>query len=202
MCDYQGHAVDMAFAVPAYLDPTLRAEDFSGPPAVSEFASATARAFLRRRARSQFSLFVHMDTKPEKRWPRDRFAQALQRFLSEFPNFTAFVVNIRSEPIWPMEFPDRVVLFSLSLDATLALLRECDLFLGVDSCHLHAADLFRVPGVALFGPTSCRRWGYRFTDHWHLQGGEQMEVIGVSDVCTALRQLAGACILSKLPRHR
>lgn len=42
----------------------------------------------------------------------------------------------------------------LRLGVALALVSLSDLFLGVDSCMLHMADLCRVPGVGLFGPDS------------------------------------------------
>jgi ADP-heptose:LPS heptosyltransferase len=189
-CDYHGHAIDMAFAIPAYLDSTLVPAQFAGPPAISPSTIARAQEFRRCHVRSEFSLFVHTDTRPQKCWPPERFAQAINRFLRDHSDFTALIVDLHKRWIGDVEFADRVVPFSLPLDVSLALLRDCDLFLGVDSCHLHAADLFGVPGVALFGPTRCRRWGYRFTDHWHLQGAQRMDSIGVDDVFTALRRLA------------
>jgi ADP-heptose:LPS heptosyltransferase len=190
-CDYQGHAMDMGFAVPAFLDQTLRLADFSQPPVLPLSALISAREFKRAHATTPRTLFVHADTYPAKRWRPDRFARVLDRFLREFPDFTALVVD-RGERFGSPRFHERMLPFNLPLDVSFALLGEADLFLGVDSCHLHAADLFRVPSVALFGPTSCRRWGYKFAEHWHLQGSGRMDDIGVDDVSKALNSLADA----------
>jgi ADP-heptose:LPS heptosyltransferase len=188
-CDYEGHAMDMAFAVPMSLNSALKLSDFSQPPAISSRASAMAQEFRRLHAGSCRTLFVHTDTKPEKRWPRERFERVLNRFLYEFRNFKALVVDLHGEAIGGGMFPNRVVPLNLPLDATFAVLRKCDLFLGIDSCHIHAADLFRVPGVGLFGPTTSRRWGYKFTRHRHIQTRGSMDAIAVADVYDALRSL-------------
>jgi ADP-heptose:LPS heptosyltransferase len=83
-----------------------------------------------------------------------------------------------------------VVPLRLPLDACFAVLSESDLFLGIDSCHLHAADLFRIPAVGLFGPTTARRWGVRFPPHWHFQGNGSTDAIGPGEVADALGRLA------------
>jgi ADP-heptose:LPS heptosyltransferase len=189
-CDYDGHAMDMAFAVPHFLNSALRLPDFSHPPAISKTASTIAQEFKRRYAGWERVLFVHTDTKPEKRWPGERFEGVLDRFLQEFPEVCALIVDARGEGIRRGLFPDRVLPLTLRLDACFALLRDCQLFLGIDSCHLHAADLFRVPGVGLFGPTSARRWGFKFSNHRHIQGPGRMDEIGADEVYEALRSLA------------
>jgi ADP-heptose:LPS heptosyltransferase len=189
-CDYYGHAMDMAFAVPASLNSTLQLADFSQPPAIAGTAMAMAQEFGRRHVRSSRTLFVHTDTKAEKSWPRERFARVLDNFLGEFPQFTALIVDVRGHGIERGRYPDRMLPLSLPLDACFAVLRDSDLFLGVDSCHLHAADLFRVPGVGLFGPTTCRRWGFKFSGCLQFQGRESTDTIEVDEVCRALYSLA------------
>jgi ADP-heptose:LPS heptosyltransferase len=195
-CDYEGHAMDMAFAVPAFLKSTLQLVDFSQPPSIAPAASAKAQEFKRRYAGSQRTLFVHTDTRAEKSWPRDRFERVLAGFLHEFPHFTALVVDLRGDGIGRGQFTDRVLPVNLPLDACFALLRDCDLFLGIDSCHLHAADLFRIPGVGLFGPSTARRWGFKFSIHRNFQGAGRMDTIEVDEVFKAL------CILARTVRPR
>jgi ADP-heptose:LPS heptosyltransferase len=193
-CDYTGHAIDMAFAIPASLNRALKLDDFSQPPAIPGSAVTTAQEFRRRHIRTRRSLFVHTETRVEKRWQRERFERVLDDFLQEFPDYTALVVDIPGYELRGGQHSDRALSLSLSLETTFALLRDCDLFLGIDSCHLHAADLFRIPGVGLFGPTTCRRWGFRFSNHRHLQGGRTMDSLDSNDVYEALRSLArSAC---------
>lgn len=191
-CDYEGHAMDMAFAIPAYLNNRLKITNFSRPLSISLRAVATAQEFKRRHAVSQRILFVHPETKPEKSWPLDRFTSVLGRFVRDFPDFTVLVVGLREDYPERGVLPERIVRLDLPLDVCFALLREADLFLGIDSCFLHAADLFRVPGVGLFGPTTCRRWGFKFSNHWHIQSSGHMDMIEIDDVSRALSSLAMA----------
>ncbi|MFL9992910.1 hypothetical protein PQR34_18590 [Paraburkholderia sediminicola] len=201
-CDYYGHAIDMAFAVPAYLSKRLRLIDFSQPLAISRVASAIARDFRQRCVGSQRTLFVHMDTKREKCWARERFEHVLHRFLREFPDFSALVVDHHVDAVEHTGFPSRLLPVRLPLDASFGVLRDSDLFLGIDSCHLHAADLFRVQGVGLFGPTTCHRWGFKFSNHQHIQGRNgSMDTIEVDEVCDALFRLARSYMLNKPPRR-
>jgi len=60
----------------------------------------------------------------------------------------------------------------------------------IDSCTLHVADLFRVPGLGLFGPSSCTEYGFRFAPHRHICGPDQtMASIGETDVLDVLESL-------------
>jgi ADP-heptose:LPS heptosyltransferase len=188
----------MAFAVPAYLCHGVRLNDYSQPPVISGAATAVAHGF-RRSLGGRPILFVHTDSKPEKNWPRDRFRRVIDTFLSENPDVVALVVDVHGQGIGRTRFPDRVLPVRLPLEECFALLRDSDLFLGVDSCHLHAADLFGVPGVGLFGPTTSRRWGYRFSKFRYLQGAGRIDAIQVDEVCDALRGLSEECILRRYP---
>jgi ADP-heptose:LPS heptosyltransferase len=61
------------------------------------------------------------------------------------------------------EFRARVIAIDPHLELAMRLVGYSDLFLGIDSCFLHAADLYRIAGVALFGPTRPSLWGFRFS---------------------------------------
>jgi aspartyl/asparaginyl beta-hydroxylase (cupin superfamily) len=200
-CDYEANAVDMAFAVPAALYSGLRVADYSQPPAISEKALEAARAFRRRAPRWSRTLFLHTDTKPEKMWRAERFDRVIDRFLQDFPDFGILTVDVRGSSVRENRYQGRMVPLTLPLDVCFALLSKCDLFLGIDSCHIHAADLFRVPGVGLFGPTTSRRWGYRFTDHLHVQGLGSMDSIGVEEVGEALSTFARRLYMSPSTTH-
>ena len=131
----------------------------------------------------------HADTGAEKLKP-ENFVRVLRDFLGEFPEFKAVVVD-GENGIAHQLASDRVIARRPAPGWVLRqMLRACDLFLGIDSCHIHAADLFRAFGVGLFGPTTSRRWGYKFTDHRHIQGQGSMDMISVADVSEALHSLA------------
>jgi len=54
---------------------------------------------------------------------------------------------------------------------------------------LHAADLLRIPGVGLFGPTAPWQYGFRFAPHRHIRRGRGMNRISEAEVLRALESL-------------
>jgi ADP-heptose:LPS heptosyltransferase len=135
-------------------------------------------------------LLVHADTKPEKMLPAERLVSVLDAFLERHTNFVTFVVGTRNLHLDRGRYGKRVFpCYEVPLPISLALVGEANLFLGVDSCMLHAADLFKVPGVGLFGPTSCSEWGFRIGPHRHIYRGGYMDAINVDDVLDALESL-------------
>lgn len=195
------HSADLVFDVPRHLKPLLRLEDFAAPPVFPSKAHQLARQMRALVPAGARVLIVHADTKPEKMWPAERLRAALDEFLERHPDFITFVVGSNRLPLDTGRHGKRVFLcYDLPLPVSLALVGEADLFLGVDSCMLHAADLFRVPGVGLFGPTSCDEWGFRIGPHSHLCGdGKRIEHIGVPAVLDALESLLANTREARVP---
>ena len=135
-------------------------------------------------------LFLHPETGPERQWPRERFAWVVARFLAERPDYRVIVSSLA--PIDLGANGGRVVRIDDHLELTLALMRYVDLFLGVDSCFLHAADLFRTPGVALFGPTKPRHWGFRLSPNTRHIAADSMQDIQPGPVLDSLLEVAVA----------
>ena len=82
---------------------------------------------------------------------------------------------------------------TIHLNAATALTRDqhADLFLGIDSCFLHAADLFRIAGIGLFGPTDPFRFGFRLSPRVLTFWGKGcMEAIRPAAVLDALLEIA------------
>lgn len=184
------HAADAAFRVPARLDPTLRLGDFAFPPRLPVHVRARIRQFLRATAPGKRILAIHNETKPGKTWPPDHLSKLVTSFLERNPDFVIFILDMWKPKIETGKFKDRVIHSrGLPLPYAFAVLRESELFLGVDSCMLHAADLFRIPGVGLFGPTEPRRWGFRFAKHHHIHDPRGMKYIRELDVLEALESL-------------
>jgi ADP-heptose:LPS heptosyltransferase len=133
-------------------------------------------------------LFLHPETLPGKTWSPGRFAWVIKRFLAERPEYMVIVSSLV-----PADFDGhegRVIQTDTHLEFALALMRHADLFLGIDSCFLHAADMFRIPGVALFGPTKPRQWGFRLSPCARHVAGESMDKIRPEPVLDALLELA------------
>ncbi len=183
------HMCDQTFALVQALEPSLRFEAFADPPTFSPAAeAAAARLAAHHRQPGGRLLIVHPETRPEKTWGTDRFAWVLDRFLDAYPEYTAIALETEPTPGWPVR--PAVVQLDVHLELAMALMRHADLFLGVDSCFLHAADLFRVPGVALFGPTSPVQWGFRLASRYRHIAATSMDRIAREPVLEALMEVA------------
>lgn len=184
------HAMDEAFSVPAHLHPGLDIADFATPPQLPARVGPRIREFLKTAAPRKRVLVIHNESKPEKNWPLDRLSKFATAFLERHRDFVIFILDLHKPKLKLGKFEDRVIHSrGLPLPYAFALLRESDLFLGVDSCMLHAADLFGIPGIGLFGPTHPRRWGFRFAPHRHLLNRRGVEHISESAALKALESL-------------
>ncbi len=184
------HAADLAFCVPRQFDPALRLEDYARPPKFPVRCARYARSVRRLAGLSGRVLAIHTETKPEKTWPRARFVRLLRLFLARHPEFFIVVLDLKNWKIRDARVAERIVQNpGLPIRFALSLLGECDLFVGVDSCMLHAADLYRLPGVGLFGPTKPQRYGFRLSPHRHVCDPRGMNRIAVRTVLQALESV-------------
>ncbi|BAX95060.1 ADP-heptose--LPS heptosyltransferase [Mycobacterium shigaense] len=167
----QCHAADLTFALARLFDPTLRIEDYAQPVPVPPEAQRQAQLMRAAVPAGVKVLVVHADTNwTEKRWPITQFIDVLNGFLSRHRDYVAWVVGLGHEGL--NAGPERERIFpqlGLPLDLTMGLVASADAFVGIDSSMLHAADLARVPGVGLFGPTRAATWGFRFAPHRHVE---------------------------------
>lgn len=185
------HAFDNYFSAAQSLRPELRVQDFAEPPVFSPAADAAALSFLES-ARGQWPrvLFVHLETAPERMWDPERLTWVLDRFLAARPDFMVLVASLA--PVALASRGGRVRWIDRHLELTLAVLSQVDLFLGVDSCFLHAADLARVPGVGLFGATPACEKGFRFSTASRHVSGPSMQDLDRDAVVEALLDVASA----------
>lgn len=116
-----------------------------------------AEAFAGRDPRRNFVVFT--DSRgPEKTWPA--FANLMARILATMPEArVAWCAGRREEPSFAAPRDRFLNLTGCPLDEMIALVRQPSVFVGNDSgpMHLAAASGNRV--LAIFGPTSPRRFG-------------------------------------------
>ncbi|NMO14647.1 glycosyltransferase family 9 protein [Pyxidicoccus fallax] len=188
------NAKQQAFELIRRLDRRLRMEDFSQPPLLPEADRALAGQIMAAVPPEARVLALH--TEPSgatRRWPVERFQRVLEAFLEQHPEYLVLVVDYHPLEMELERHADRVLLCSgASLGVAMSIVANADLFLGVDSCMLHAADFFRVPAVGLFGPTPPSRWGFRFGPHRYVKVDGPMALIQEGPVLEALQQLARA----------
>jgi hypothetical protein len=186
------HATDLTFRLAQLFDPALRIDDYAQPVPLPPAVQQEARSIRAAVPAGMKVLVVHADTNwAEKRWPVTRFIDVLDRFLSRHREFVAWVVGMGDEELNVGPQRDRIFpKLGLPLDLTMGLVAGADLFVGIDSSMLHAADLARVPGVGLFGPTRAATWGFRFASHRHVEMSTMAEITA-AEVLAALEDLVG-----------
>jgi hypothetical protein len=201
------HSSDRAFRVATAIDPTLKINDFTQAPSLSSRAILAADKILDQVPDSCHVMTVHNDTLAHKVWSPHRLAKTLSTFMSSRKSVYALVVDRGGPELQLLRHLPRVIVpTDLPLDVALALVSRSDLFLGIDSCMLHMADLCRVPGVGLFGPDSSQplgsgEMGFRFGPHQHVNGNGSMGSIHTTAVLQCLDELA-SLVLGATPARQ
>lgn len=191
--DFDLHSADMAFKLVQMLDPSLRIEDFAGPPCLDAGARSRWAGIRESLPDEACLLAVHADTREWKEWRPDFFRAALHGFLERDDRFVAFVLGKRDTGLVTGPHEDRVIpALGLDLHTSFTAIESADLFLGIDSSMLHAADAFRTPGVGLFGATRPQEWGFRFSRHRHIDCGASMDRDAVQEVIDSLCELCAS----------
>jgi len=184
------HAADLTFQLARLFDPSARIETYAQPVPIPPSAQEQVRSMRAALPAGTKVLAVHADTLwAKKRWPVTRFIDLLDRFLSRHPDFVAWVVGMGHEDLNVGRERDRVFSYlGTPLDLAMGMVTDADLFVGIDSCMLHAADLAHVPGVGLFGPTPPAVWGFRFAPHRHAHMSTTADIT-VEEVLGAMEEL-------------
>jgi ADP-heptose:LPS heptosyltransferase len=191
--DFTKHAADLSFDIPKRLDASLRFEDFCEPPRLSSRSRKIAERVRKLIPADYRILAVHADTGANKMWPPERFVEVLDCFLERHRDIMCLVVGSARQPLDGGRHGDRVVpCYGLALDASMRIVELADIFLGVDSSMLHAADFFRIPSVGLFGGTSPVEFGFRVTPIGTICKGKMMDCIRTEEVLGALEDVVSA----------
>jgi hypothetical protein len=188
--NFDQHTSELAFDVVRLFDARSRLQDFTAPPCYPTEARAEARRLREELSPGAKALAVHADTGQKKMWDSVKLMQTLDTFLGLHPEFTVLLVGGRPQSLDGGLCGDRVIpCYGLPLPVSMALVTESDLFLGIDSCMLHAADFAGVPSVGLFGPTSASEFGFLVGPHIAIQAPHTMAEIEAPDVADALESL-------------
>jgi ADP-heptose:LPS heptosyltransferase len=195
------HSADLTFKLARLFDPSARIETYAQPVPIPSAAREQVRSVRAALPAGTKVLAVHADTNWIKKcWPVTRFVELLDGFLSRHRDFVAWIVGMGHEELNVGRERDRVFPYlGVPLDVAMGMVADADLFVGIDSCMLHAADLARVPGVGLFGPTRPETWGFRFAPHRHVHLSDMAD-ISVERVLGALEELAEQHV-GAAPRH-
>jgi hypothetical protein len=173
------HECDALFQAARAVQPTAEIAQFAWPPPSSPRGSETANRIRAAVPAPDRLLVVHVDSIREKTWPMASVDATLDRLLGRYDEVHVVVLNASPADLPTVVASGRVAcLQGLGLDRAMSLVAACDVFLGIDSCMLHAADLSRRAGVGLFAATPSRRFGFRWSDR---QLVRELEAARMSD---------------------
>jgi hypothetical protein len=190
--NYDKPSADLAFDIVRSLSPDYRLHDFVEPLRYPTERRQDVQEIFSMLEPDTRTLSVHMDTLAHKTWDETRWVESLDEFLDRYTDFVVLLVGRPQQPVDTEQWrnADRVIpCYGLSLPSSCCLVAESDFFIGVDSCMLHVADMARVPGVGLFGPTNVKEFGFYIGPHIMIQGDGSMDKIPVDMVIQALDQL-------------
>lgn len=122
---------------------------------------------------------IHGDTVEGKMWPVKKWEALVDRILQ----LDILVVSCGKDTKFLQHMGIRNSSAELDLIEQFSILRQADLFVGVDSVFMHVADSFKCHGVALFGPTNPKVWGPQFSGLrpvW--DGSRRMSCLAVDSV--------------------
>src|SRR5262249_35819012 len=190
--DYNKPSADLAFDIVRSLRPDYQLDDFLEPLLYPTERRQSVQEILSLLEPGTRTLSVQMDTVAHKTWNETRWVGVFDEFLEKHTDFVALLVGRPEHPVDTDQLRNaaRVIpCYGLSLPSSCCLVAESDFFIGIDSCMLHVADMARVPGVGLFGPTKAKEFGFYIGPHIMLQADGSMEKIAVDTVTEALNQL-------------
>lgn len=134
-------------------------------------------------------LVVQADTMPHKLWRPERWKEFLELFLEQHQEYVACVLGMDCSASGFSKHPRVVNKIGEPLEVSLDFVGLADVFIGIDSCMLHAADFGRVPSIGLFGGTTVKEWGPCFTNNICIQGNGSLQEIQSSTVIAAIDEL-------------
>ena len=190
--DYDKPSADLAFDIVRSLRPDYQLHDFLEPLRYPTARRQDVHEIFSMLEPGTRTLSVHMDTHAHKLWDETCWVESLDAFLDKHTNFVVLLVGRPDRTVDTKQWrnAERVIpCYGLSLPSSCCLVAESDLFIGIDSCMLHVADLARVPGVGLFGPTNMKEFGFYIGPHIMIQAKGSMEKIEAGMVTEALHQL-------------
>lgn len=197
------HAADAAFGAIRTMDGSREILDFAQPLPVEPEVRCYASSLTEFLPAGYRILLVHDESIPEKMYPLERLRPLLLDFLARHDDYVVLALAQRPQNLEADDGHRILEYAGLPLQVALALGESADLFLGIDSLHLHVADLAGVPGVGLYGPTDPARWGFRFAPNRTLVAPEKrMEQIEPAEILAALEEMVQENRTERPRRHR
>jgi ADP-heptose:LPS heptosyltransferase len=188
---YTKHTADLMFDAVRVIDSQLQLHDFLVVPTYASRAR-TAAETIKQTLHGMKLLAVHTETTAAKTWKPESWTKVLDEFLGARDEYIAILVDYerRLPQLSGASADGRVIDASgLPLEGALCLVQHSNLFVGVDSCMLHAADFGGVPSVGLFISTSAKEFGFLMAPHVAIEA-QSADAIDCRRVTSAMAALA------------
>ena len=165
------HAVHERLMLATELGVTTTDHHLACVPTEAEIAAARARVKSHAPGRPLIGFQVaSFPTKAYRDWPVESFAELGRRLLARYPNAHMVLLGgeeSRAKATWlARQLGDRAFAAAgqFGLRATVALMRQLDLYIGVDTGPTHIAGALGIPVVALY---HCRHRGVHLAPLQH-----------------------------------
>lgn len=168
--DRSRHAFCQAFDVARHVRDDLSLERFAQPALLPAEATAAARRIVAAFPAGARLVVLHGETAAHKRARPDQLRAAVAALLAADARHWVLLVDRSGAGTVDWLADDRLIPCGrLPLAVCMALVASAHLFVGVDSCMLHVADLARTPGIGLFAATGPEEFGFRFSAGRHIR---------------------------------
>ncbi|MBS7566948.1 hypothetical protein KHS38_21260 [Mucilaginibacter sp. Bleaf8] len=169
--DQEKHSLISHFNFSLYFNNQLNLTEYSYPPTYKFSDGDIAKRIIDSIPPDNKLLIVHPDTTKEfKTWAYPNYNTLFDMILDRYPLYIIMLVGNSVLNTENCLYKDRIFSAAdLPLEINLDLIKHAGVFIGIDSCFLHAADFFRIPSVGIFANEySSRRYGLALTQHHHV----------------------------------
>ena len=192
---YYHHISDLIFEIVKLLCDKYQIDDYVMPIKFKEKIQTKDYQYLIKKSTQNKILTVQIETKEFKMWDLNCFNQLFDKIICNNPNFSIVIVGSNSPKIelYPFKNNENISFYDTDenhMELSCAIVAQSDYFIGIDSLFLHVADLYKIPSIGIFGPSSYTKYGCRFAKHVHV-GHERrnMNFITVDAVYDAFKKL-------------
>lgn len=198
--DYSKHTSRLAFDVVQCFEPSWDVLDFAGQPRLPRKSELAAARILEGSPPGARYLAVHCDTAEEKMLPSHVWDEVVCAFLRRHQEFHVLLVGSRATVDRWSACEERIIpCYGLQLATSLALVARADLFVGIDSSLLHAADFHRIPSVGVFLSTNPDEFGLLLAPHWHVVVAPEFVDSAAKEIGAALEELCHGAVAKDRP---
>lgn len=161
--DNKIHSANQTFEFAKLFDSHLNISKYSQVPFLPITSQQKADKILAVIPKKYKVLVIHADTSDIKMWSIEEFKKFINLFLQNFKNFVIVIVGTKEIGMSESSFfNDRLIsMIGLPLAISISLVSKSDFFIGVDSCMLHIADIFKIPSIAIFMLPNFKEFGFR-----------------------------------------